>query len=216
MKIPFELINPNTGSSISFEIPQNWDEVTVGEFVEIKKLLIAGIKPEGSNLLPVFSGIPADVWRKTKTEAVGGAIAAVFELWTSPPPEFLKLPTPKSISINEKEIGTKAGLGKYSFGIIEAMTQKITNWITQDGVKADSLDELIIFAAEVIALFSYEEYSGGEWDEEKSKDIIPEIQDLPAVIGIPLAVFFLSIALESLTNGITLLNQKRKRIRRRK
>jgi len=215
MKIPFTLIKKSTGEEISFDIPQLWEDISVGEFVEIKKKLIKGESLEGSNLLPVFSGISANVWRSTSTEEVGGAIAAIFTLLTSTPPDFLKLPKPASIELDGVEIRTKSDIGKYSFGVIEAMTQKVTDWVI-GGSDAASLDELIIYAPEVIALFSYEEYSSGEWDEERSRDLIPFVEDLPAIVGIPLAVFFLLIALESLTNGVTLLTQNQKRTQSRR
>lgn len=211
LRIPFTFTNPKTDSVIKFDIPKNWESMEDGEFTQIKTLLLAEVSPEGSDLLAVFSGIPRGIWAGMELDQIGPAIAAVFELWTAPPPPFLKLPIPKSVTIEDKVLDIKQDAGAYPYGVIETMSQKFNQWGSEGHIKKGTLDELIIFSAEVLAIFLFKAYFGEAYDEAKAGTLIKKIKKLPAVQTIPLASFFLSMSLSLLIDGLRLLTRKQKR-----
>lgn len=206
MRIPFKLTNNET--EISFDLPQKWEEVSNEEFVRLKTILLQDNPTLGpSELLFSFSGIEQKFWRSITPEKYAEPLSAIMRFWNDSPPAFMKLEVPEVIQLNGRFIKIKKDVALYSLGVVETMTQRFDRWAKAGHIRKGTLDELIIFSADVLALFLQQDYDGkgSTFDEDESRKLIPYINALPAVQTIPLACFFLSVSLQLLNDGLKIL-----------
>jgi hypothetical protein len=203
----FDFKTPKT--AFSFSIPETWEEVSLGQFISLKKALLKG--PISSlEILSSFSGVDAKIWANVPQKQCLGPLSVVKTFWEKEPPEFLKLPLPESIEIDGKVLFPPDDPGEYALIQNETMNKLLGVWAQNGDIKTGSLDELIIYSDEILALFFQPLYTNSEYDEKKAKEMLPKIRALRAVDSLPFACFFLYNSLNTLKIGLKQLSQPKK------
>lgn len=217
MRKPFVLESLEDDTKIKYDVPTNWNEVNTREYIALKKIFLemdpdVGAELMPSDLLSAFSGIEKKYWKSMTPERYAEPYAAIMRFWNESPPMFLQMEVPDVIMLDGRFIKIETeNPGNYAMGLVEAMMQRFAVWAKSGKIKNGTLDELVVFSSEVIALFCQQKFDGkgSLFDEEESKKLIPMIDELPAIQTIPIACFFLSESLQWWNNGMKTLNPHR-------
>lgn len=202
-----------TKEELKFVVPETWEQLSTGSFEALKGFQLEGpLNPR--QLLAGVTGVELRFWNGVSLDEAAPVLQIVQRFWddSENTPQFLKLPPPKEIELNGKKIKIKQKPGQYGLAQVEAMNQKFKAWAEKDLLKEGTLAELLPFSSEVIAIFVQPEFDDDIFDEERSRELIPAIKALPAVVGIPLARFFLSMSLRLLQIGLKHTTQTKRRI----
>lgn len=161
--------------------PTSWKEVTMGQLSGLLQLGEKGIDRRPP-LLEVFTGIPAETWEDSPARVGAQAWHFLQPLYTQPMPEWDKLPVPKSIEINGKEVTIPKDFGEeVAYGAIESM-------------RAFLLNKNPAYYYHIVVAFTLCEriVSSGKYREPEAELLAWDIINLPAYLIFPLGAFFLT------------------------
>lgn len=186
MSLPFKL-----GKKLKFELPVSWDEITVAQFLALKK------KPKNdAELFSILSGLPVEDWMNASEANIDEVILPLIE-YLKDQPNLDELLPPKTITINKKELKVPKNIGLKSYGQKILLHKAIRNHteVIPDGDGGEKevtkdLDELIPYT---LAVYFHDQLNdNGRTDPGYVDEVVPLMEQLMIVEAYPIASFFLS------------------------
>jgi hypothetical protein len=173
--IPFTL-----SKDISFELPQDYGELTIKQFLLIKN------NPGGDfiDLLSILSGLSREVWEQCKDFNIDVKIAPFIE-WVNEPfnPDGYTLPD--NLIINGKEIDRPKDIRYQTYGQKLALQKEFLEVQKKGGNDVD----IIPFA---LALYFQPAYYDCKHDMDKVDELLPLVMECKIQLAYPIGYFFLN------------------------
>lgn len=173
--IPFTL-----SKDISFELPQDYGELTLSQFFAIRK------NPNGDilDLLSILSGLPKEVWEQARDFNIDAKIAP-YLIWMQEPfnPESFILK--ETLKINDYIIPRPEDIRTQAFGQKIALEKEYYKINKEGGNEID----LIPYA---LALYFQPIYYGNKYDSDQVNQLLPLIMNCKIQEAYPIGAFFLN------------------------
>lgn len=173
--IPFETDDVN----IKFSVPQSYGELTLGQFLELRKC-----KDDEVEIFTILSGINRSKFELSKDLSLDIKLSGYLNFLTRPFSDELFL-VPDFIFISGKKYPVPKSLAENTYGQKIALQNHIVETEKNGGNEIDAY-------AFVIALYMQPIVTGKPYDIDEVEKLVPEIMNCKVQEVWPLAGFFLS------------------------
>lgn len=184
----------------SFEIPQHYGALTLGQFLRLKNE-----SPDFIGIISILSGIERAAIEQVEDIDLDYKIAPFLE-WLKEPFDLQNTILPSFIEISGKQYDRPTGLGINTYGQKLALQNEIEE-------KENTAQSEIDCYPYALALYMQPIVTGKPYDEEEVQKLIPEILKCRLSEAWPIASFFLSNYEKYLKrrsgNFLTLLHQRK-------
>lgn len=209
----FKVISAD-GSESHYNLPQNWHEVTVKQYQQLR----TKYHGDEAHFLEILSGLPRETWMNQEKKFVEDVLVECS--WIGDKQiAFDELEIPKEFTINDNQIQIPGDLGLETFGQKVLIDNRIKDFV-QENIKAMKgkggnrymVIELIDY---VCAVYLCKWIVGKEKFDTGDLDIaLLHVQNTPAYLIYPIAGFFLRRSIDSMNIGKTLSRLERRKIQR--
>ena len=174
---------------INCTLPTSWKDVTMKQFIQLYKHR-EDIDKHPELELVVYTGVDQHIWNALTLDQIA-LVYDKLKYLEADEVDFPSLPVPDKITIGEQEVEVPKQFGKKAWGAIKGI-------VAERNANKGADNEIIPLA---IAFMMYDDYSNEKFDEDKARELIPLIEEMPCTVAYPVGSFFFLLLKHWRRNG---------------
>lgn len=173
-----------------FTIPTAWSEVTLGEFMQLKKL-----KPGDSiGLLNILTGLSREVLERADLVDVERKIVPNLRFFEDEKIDLGAIPCPSTITIEGRAYIVPLDIRVKTFGQLVMLEQEVERSIKETGYLVDAMPL-------ALAIYFYPIVTGKPFNGDEAEEFVEVMLKTKVVEAYPVAAFFLTSLQRSKSTG---------------